>query len=59
MTHPDMTRPELDRMLEKAVADAIGVSYRNKSTTRTGRQRVRANGRQVQSHHNQRELQHA
>lgn len=59
MTHTDMTRPELDRILEKAVANAIGVSYRSKSTTRTGRQRVRATGSQVQSDHNQRELQHA
>lgn len=25
-----MTRPELDRMLEQAVADAIGVPYRAK-----------------------------
>lgn len=29
-----MTRPELDRMLEKAVAEAIGVPYRNKSVRR-------------------------
>lgn len=59
MTHPDMTRPELDRMLEKAVADAIGVPYRSKSTRRPSGPRARAEGRPVQSHHNQSELQHA
>lgn len=59
MTHTDMTRPELDRMLEKAVAEAIGVPCRSKSSGRPSRPRARANGRPVQSHHNQRELQHA
>lgn len=29
-----MTRPDLDRMLEKAVAEAIGVPYRTKSMKR-------------------------
>lgn len=29
-----MTRPELDRMLEKAVAEAIGVPYRNRPIKR-------------------------
>lgn len=59
MTHADMTRPELDRMLEKAVADAIGVSYLSKSSGRPSRPRARAIRRPVQSHHNQSELQHA
>ncbi len=50
-----MTRPELDRMLEKAVAEAIGVPYRNKSVRRGRRLRSVP----VQQQHSSGELQHA
>ncbi len=54
-----MTRPELDRMLEKAVAEAIGVPYRSKSTKRPHRARSPGSDRPVHAKHNRRELQHA
>jgi hypothetical protein len=54
-----MTRPDLDRLLEKAVAEAIGVPYRTKSTKRPHRSRSPAGNPPVHAKHNERELQHA
>lgn len=53
-----MNRPELDRMLEKAVAEAIGVPYRNRAVKRSHRPRSPASYRPVHPKHSQRELQH-
>lgn len=54
-----MTRPELDRMLEKAVAEAIGVPYRVRPTKRAYRPRSPTAFRPVHPQHNIRELQRA
>jgi len=54
-----MTRPELDRMLEKAVAEALGVSTRSKPVKRAYKPRSPAGYRPVQLPHGARELQHA
>jgi hypothetical protein len=53
-----MTRPELDRMLEKAVAEAIGVTYRN-SARRGRRPKSPSTRLAVQPQHSSGELQHA
>lgn len=54
-----MTRPELDRMLEKAVAEAIGVPYRNAPAKRTQTLRAPGSYRIVPTQHVAREMQHA
>ena len=54
-----MTRPELDRMLEKAVAEAIGVPYRNRPVKRAYKPRSPAAFRPVHPQHSMRELQRA
>lgn len=54
-----MTRIELDRMLEKAVAEAIGVPYQAKPLKRASRRQLPAASRQVRPEHAGRELQHA
>ena len=54
-----MTRPELDRMLEKAVAEAIGVPYRNKSARRGLMPQSPSTRLAVQPQHSSGELQHA
>lgn len=54
-----MTRPDLDRMLEKAVAEAIGVPYRTRPVKRAYRPRSPAAFRPVHAQHNMRELQRA
>lgn len=54
-----MTRPELDRMLEKAVAEAIGVPYRNNSARRSRTARSPSTRPAVQPQHSSGELQHA
>jgi len=54
-----MNRPELDRMLEKAVAEAIGVPYRSKPVKRAYKPRSPLSYRPVHPQHTARELQHA
>jgi hypothetical protein len=54
-----MTRPELDRMLEKAVAEAIGVPYRTKPMKRAYKPKSPAAFQPVHPQHAARELQHA
>lgn len=54
-----MTRPDLDRMLEKAVAEAIGVPYRTRQVKRAYKPRSPAAFRPVHPQHNMRELQRA
>jgi hypothetical protein len=54
-----MTRIELDRMLEKAVAEAIGVPYRAKPGRRAYRPKSPAAYQPVHPQHSARELQHA
>jgi hypothetical protein len=54
-----MTRPEIDRMLEKAVAEAIGVSYRVRPTKRAYKPRSPASFHPVHPQHSMRELQRA
>ena len=54
-----MTRPELDRVLEKAVAEAIGVPYRIRPIKRAYKPRSPAAFRPVHPQHNTRELQRA
>lgn len=53
-----MTRSELDRMLEKAVAEAIGVTPVIRPTKRRQRLRTVAS-RRASAQHGGRELQHA
>ena len=54
-----MTRPELDRMLEQAVADAIGVPYRARPVKRPYKLRSLAAFRRVHPQHSMRGLQRA
>ena len=54
-----MTRPDLDRMLEKAVAEAIGVPYRNRPVKRAYKPRSPASFHPVHPQHTTRELQRA
>jgi hypothetical protein len=54
-----MTRPNLDRMLEKAVAEALGVPYRTRAVKRAYKPRSPAAFRPVHPQHSVRELQHA
>jgi hypothetical protein len=54
-----MNRIELDRMLEKAVAEAIGVPYRIKPVRRAYKPRSPASFHAVRPQHSHRELQHA
>ena len=54
-----MTRMELDRMLEKAVAEAIGVPYAAKPIKRAYKPKSPAAYRPVHPQHTARELQHA
>ncbi len=54
-----MTRIELDGMLEKAVAEAIGVPYQAKPRKRASRRKSAAAYRPVRPEHAGRELQHA
>ena len=54
-----MTRPELDRMLEKAVGEASGVPYRIRPIKRAYKPRSPAAFRPVHPQHNTRELQRA
>jgi hypothetical protein len=54
-----MTRPDLDRMLEQAVAEAIGVPYRIRPAKRARKSRSSAAFRPVHPQHSQRELQRA
>ncbi len=54
-----MTRPELDRMLEKAVAEAIGVPYQPRAVKRSYKLRLPATFRPVRPQHTMRELQRA
>lgn len=52
-------RMELERMLEKAVADAIGVPYHTKPIKRAYRPKAPAAYHAMRSQHSARELQHA
>jgi hypothetical protein len=54
-----MTRTELDRMLEKAVAEAIGVPYRTKPIKRAYRPKSPGSFQPVHRQHAARDLQHA
>jgi hypothetical protein len=54
-----MTRIDLDRMLEKAVAEAIGVPYRAKPVKRAYKPKSPAAYQAVHPQHAARELQHA
>jgi len=54
-----MSRRELDRMLERAVAEAVGVPYQERAMRRPGRAKVHAAGQPMQRQHSGRELQHA
>ena len=54
-----MTRPDLDRMLEKAVAEAIGVPYRNRPIKRADKSRSPATFHPVHPQHGKRELKRA
>ncbi len=54
-----MTRTALDRMLEKAVAEAIGVPYRSRPVKRAYKPKSPASYHPVHPQHSSRELQHA
>lgn len=54
-----MTRRELDQLLEKTVAEAIGVTYHTKPIKRAYKPRSPAAFRPVHPQHTGRELQHA
>jgi hypothetical protein len=54
-----MTRPELDKMLEQAVAEAIGVPYRSKPVKRAYKPRSAVSYRPAYRPVAARELQHA
>ena len=54
-----MTRIELDRMLEKAVAEALGVPYRTKPIKRAYRPKSPTAYHPVHPQHSAKELQHA
>ena len=54
-----MTRSDLDRMLEKAVAEAIGVPYRTRPVKRAYKPRSPTAFRPVHPQHSMRELQRA
>lgn len=54
-----MNRMELDRTLEKAVAEAIGVPYRAKPIKRAYKPKSPAAYHPVHPQHTARELQHA
>jgi hypothetical protein len=54
-----MPRSELDRMLEKAVAEAIGVPYRSRPMKRAYKPRSPASFQPVHPQHSARELQRA
>lgn len=54
-----MTRPDLDRLLEKAVAEAIGVPYRIRQAKRAYKPRSPAAFQPVHPQHTGRELQRA